>query len=120
MPLEHGAAHIGNVAAGLALSAPMGEMPSPILWALAIVAFGVLLIACVLILLRRQGSDLISWDVAAGALIVREAGGHISDFSGGDGWWDSGDIVASNGRIHPALLEAAATPNGIADLEAAS
>lgn len=60
------------------------------------------------------------WDVAAGALIVREASGRISDFSGGDGWWDSGDIVASNGRIHSALLEAAATPNGIADLEAAS
>lgn len=60
------------------------------------------------------------WDVAAGALILREAGGVVSDFSGGDGWWDSGDIVASNGLIHSSLLEAAATPNGMADLEADS
>ena len=60
------------------------------------------------------------WDIAAGALILHEAGGTVSDFSGGDGWWESGDIVASNGLIHSALLETASTPNGIADLEAES
>jgi myo-inositol-1(or 4)-monophosphatase len=57
------------------------------------------------------------WDVAAGALIVREAGGMISDFDGTQGWWESGDIVASNGLIHEELIEVAGTPGGIADLE---
>ncbi len=57
------------------------------------------------------------WDVAAGALILSEAGGMVSDFAGSDGWWESGDIVASNGLIHSALLETASTPNGIADLQ---
>ena len=57
------------------------------------------------------------WDVAAGALILIEAGGMVSDFAGSDGWWESCDIVASNGLIHSALLETASTPNGIADLQ---
>jgi len=57
------------------------------------------------------------WDIAAGALIVREAGGRVSDFCGRDGWWESGDIVASNGRVHQALLSAADTPAGLLDLE---
>lgn len=56
------------------------------------------------------------WDVAAGALIVREAGGRVTDFAGTEGWWGSGDIVATNGRIHDALLAAAATPGGLTDL----
>ncbi|MFC1545145.1 inositol monophosphatase family protein [Gemmatimonadota bacterium] len=57
------------------------------------------------------------WDVAAGALLVREAGGSVSDFSGGQEWWSSGDIVATNGALHDELLITAATPNGISDLE---
>ena len=57
------------------------------------------------------------WDVAAGALIVREAGGRVSDFAGSDNWWESGDIVASNGRIHQSLLDAAGTPGGVPELE---
>ncbi len=57
------------------------------------------------------------WDVAAGALIVREAGGSVSDFAGSDNWWESGDIVASNGRIHQSLLDAAGTPGGMPELE---
>jgi myo-inositol-1(or 4)-monophosphatase len=36
---------------------------------------------------------LAPWDVAAGALLIREAGGVVSDWEGGDGWLD-GDIVA--------------------------
>ncbi len=40
------------------------------------------------------------WDVAAAGIIVREAGGTVSNFSG-EGWDHSvGDIVASNGLIH--------------------
>lgn len=61
--------------------------------------------------------DLSLWDIAAGALIVEEAGGRISDFSGKDGWWDSGDVVASNGHVHNQIIKAAATPGGIRDLE---
>lgn len=40
------------------------------------------------------------WDVAAGALIVREAGGQVSDYSGGDRWLAGRQILASNGRLH--------------------
>jgi len=57
------------------------------------------------------------WDIAAGALLVREAGGAVSDFGGGELWWTSGDIVATNGAIHDELLTTVATPNGISDLE---
>lgn len=44
------------------------------------------------------------WDVAAGALMVREAGGKVSDFKGKK--WDlkSADILASNGRTHKDLV----------------
>lgn len=48
--------------------------------------------------------DLSRWDISAGALIVEEAGGRVSDFQGGPGWLDSGDICASNGRLHDVLL----------------
>jgi myo-inositol-1(or 4)-monophosphatase len=44
------------------------------------------------------------WDLAAGILIVREAGGYISDLTGGAGMMASGDIVAANDHLHPALL----------------
>lgn len=45
-----------------------------------------------------------AWDVAAGALIVREAGGHVSDLTGGEDWLDPANIVASNGKIHAEML----------------
>lgn len=48
---------------------------------------------------------LSAWDIAAGALIIREAGGVVTDFEGADGFLDSGDIVASPRAMHPALLE---------------
>jgi myo-inositol-1(or 4)-monophosphatase len=45
-----------------------------------------------------------AWDVAAGGLIVREAGGVVTNFEGSG--WDHrrGDVVASNGRIHAEML----------------
>ncbi len=46
------------------------------------------------------------WDVAAGMLIVEEAGGRTSDFSGGRMPLAGGEMVATNGRIHDALLDA--------------
>jgi myo-inositol-1(or 4)-monophosphatase len=45
------------------------------------------------------------WDVAAGALIVREAGGRVSDFGGGELGHDVPETLASNGRIHQAMIE---------------
>ena len=48
-------------------------------------------------------SGLSKWDIAAGALIIREAGGRISDFRGGDGYLDSGNVVAGNPKIYAAL-----------------
>jgi myo-inositol-1(or 4)-monophosphatase len=46
------------------------------------------------------------WDVAAGALLVREAGGVVTDWSGDDRTWlTSGDIVAGSPALHAALLE---------------
>ena len=47
-----------------------------------------------------------AWDVAAGILLVREAGGRVSDFHGGealDGLLHGRHIVASNGHIHESL-----------------
>jgi myo-inositol-1(or 4)-monophosphatase len=44
------------------------------------------------------------WDVAAGVLLVREAGGRVTDFGGGPGVLSGKAVVASNGRIHEAML----------------
>ncbi|HEX5615074.1 MAG TPA: inositol monophosphatase family protein, partial [Acidimicrobiia bacterium] len=45
------------------------------------------------------------WDVAAGALIVREAGGIVTDWDGDDRTWlASGDILAGSPGVHAALL----------------
>ncbi len=47
---------------------------------------------------------LSAWDIAAGALLVEEAGGKVTDFEAGRGFLNSGDIVASAKAIHPAFL----------------
>lgn len=46
-----------------------------------------------------------SWDAVAGTVIVREAGGRVTDFEGREFNIESRDILASNGRIHKELLE---------------
>jgi myo-inositol-1(or 4)-monophosphatase len=46
------------------------------------------------------------WDVAAGSLLVREAGGVVSDWSGGDAYLQ-GDILAGTPQTYPVLLDAA-------------
>jgi myo-inositol-1(or 4)-monophosphatase len=48
-----------------------------------------------------------TWDVAAGAALVLELGGHVSDWEGGPGWLASGDIIAAPAAIHEILLELA-------------
>jgi len=47
---------------------------------------------------------LSSWDMAAGALLIREAGGLVGDFAGEDKYLDSGRIVAANSKLFAALL----------------
>jgi len=45
------------------------------------------------------------WDTAAGALLVEEAGGRVSSFSGGAFHYTQKAIVASNGRLHDRMLQ---------------
>ncbi len=46
-----------------------------------------------------------TWDVAAGALLVREAGGTVTDWEGdGEAWLASGDIIAAPPSVHERLL----------------
>jgi myo-inositol-1(or 4)-monophosphatase len=40
------------------------------------------------------------WDIAAGILLVREAGGYVSDLTGGHGMMASGDVLAANDHLH--------------------
>jgi myo-inositol-1(or 4)-monophosphatase len=50
------------------------------------------------------------WDMAAGIILIREAGGFTSDLSGGSDMFGSGTIAAGNEHIHKALLDVANRP----------
>lgn len=45
-----------------------------------------------------------SWDIAAGCLLIEEAGGRVSDFAGGQGFLDSGNVVTGNPKIYTEML----------------
>jgi len=45
------------------------------------------------------------WDMAAGILLVREAGGFVSDLDGGERALETGHILAANETLHPMLLK---------------
>jgi myo-inositol-1(or 4)-monophosphatase len=49
--------------------------------------------------------NLSPWDMAAGSIIVTEAGGHVSDFLGGEFSSYRPQIVASNGLIHDRMIQ---------------
>lgn len=49
--------------------------------------------------------NLNAWDVAAGALIVKEAGGTISDFSGGENWLFGKEIIATNTLVKTEFMD---------------
>src|SRR4029453_16764490 len=53
-----------------------------------------------------------SWDVAAGSLLVEEAGGRVTNLTGGALDLDAPALVASNGRIHGAILDVLRTVRG--------
>ena len=46
---------------------------------------------------------LASWDAAAGILLVREAGGFVTDYRGSDRAYEKGEYVAASGAIHSRL-----------------
>jgi len=46
------------------------------------------------------------WDISAGALLVKEAGGFIGDFSGRDHYLETGNVVAGNADVYKVLLKA--------------
>ncbi|MEJ2170748.1 MAG: inositol monophosphatase family protein, partial [Desulfobacterales bacterium] len=48
---------------------------------------------------------LSAWDIAAGCLILGEAGGQITDFEGAQDFLTSGNIVCGNPTAHPIMLE---------------
>ncbi len=52
------------------------------------------------------------WDMAAGGLIVQEAGGRLTDVRGGTWRLEGPGVLASNGRIHAAVLDALAAVGG--------
>ncbi|WP_217573242.1 inositol monophosphatase family protein [Mesorhizobium sp. GbtcB19] len=55
-------------------------------------------------------TGLSPWDIAAGTLLVREAGGFVSDMSGGQDMLDNGEVVAGNELIQRALLKTVKKP----------
>lgn len=50
-------------------------------------------------------SGLQSWDIAAGALLVKEAGGLASDFSGGERYLNTGNIIAGTPKVYKELAQ---------------
>jgi len=53
-----------------------------------------------------------AWDIAAGALLVLEAGGMVSDFAGGADYLASGNVVCGTPKVHAAMLAAIAPHRG--------
>ena len=50
-------------------------------------------------------TGLSPWDMAAGTLIIREAGGFVTDFSGGENFLESGNIIAGNPKVYKELMK---------------
>ncbi|GAB4223791.1 MAG: inositol monophosphatase family protein [Gammaproteobacteria bacterium] len=50
--------------------------------------------------------ELQPWDMAAGALMIKEAGGLVSDFDGSEAYLERGNIVGASPRVFKALLQA--------------
>ncbi len=46
-----------------------------------------------------------AWDMAAGSLILEEAGGKVTDYRGEELDLEGREMVASNGALHPAIIE---------------
>jgi len=44
------------------------------------------------------------WDLAAGCLLIQEAGGIVSDVRGGSNYFESGNLIAGNPKVHQEML----------------
>jgi myo-inositol-1(or 4)-monophosphatase len=53
--------------------------------------------------------DLQLWDIAAGIVLVREAGGFVTDFRGGEAGLGTGQLLAANNQLHSRLHKLVAT-----------
>ncbi len=51
-----------------------------------------------------------AWDIAAGIILVREAGGFVSDKTGGQKMFDSHSVVTANERIHRQMIQVLRAP----------
>jgi myo-inositol-1(or 4)-monophosphatase len=49
--------------------------------------------------------DLKPWDLGAGIILVREAGGYVTDLDGGDAIFDKGHVIAGNEALHREVLK---------------
>ncbi|HAF00837.1 MAG TPA: inositol monophosphatase [Methylophilaceae bacterium] len=49
--------------------------------------------------------NLSPWDIAAGGLLVQEAGGIVGDFEGNESWLKTGNIVAANPKVFSQMLQ---------------
>ncbi|PPC95066.1 MAG: inositol monophosphatase [Methylotenera sp.] len=49
--------------------------------------------------------NLSAWDIAAGGLLVQEAGGMVGDFEGNESWLQTGNIVAANPKVFAQMLQ---------------
>ena len=49
--------------------------------------------------------DLNPWDIAAGVLLIQEAGGIVGDLAGGHRFLETGNIVAGNPRVFAAMVK---------------
>ena len=45
------------------------------------------------------------WDIAAGSIILKQAGGRMTDFSGDENCFDAVEVLATNGKVHQDLLQ---------------
>ncbi len=45
------------------------------------------------------------WDIAAGSILIKEAGGIVTDFAGGDAYLKTGNIVAGTPQLHEEILK---------------
>lgn len=97
--------HIGPSAAGIAADSPFADLlggaasvrrTGSIVLDMAYVAAGRLDGFC--------GLELKPWDLAAGGLLVLEAGGLVGDFTGEQGWFESGNVLAASPKIFTQML----------------
>jgi myo-inositol-1(or 4)-monophosphatase len=61
--------------------------------------------------------NLSAWDIAAGGLLVQEAGGIVGDFEGNESWLKTGNIVAANPKVFGQMLQVLA-PHLTAEIKA--